>query len=373
MVSLPDSSSYGMKFENNLKLQQSELDENKTVLKSFPTRLGILFGNRCNLKCRMCGNKGLFTRVGIKKPTKFDDEALNDIISYFPYLERLVLSGGEPLVYRECKEVVEIAKRYPNIRLKIMTNGNLINDYWINRFCDAPFKYIAISMDAATEKTYKSIRIKGNFNKIISSIKQINDIKNGNEQEFQLSFVVMRRNLHEILKFVELAHSLNINQISFSAIGNQKSLFYATESVTPKKSYCVELLRLGEKLKDLADEYNIEITNRVPAQILQNSPKFFYEYHKIKKSNLNNNGDFFCDRNWKRLDISPEYTTSCCHSVPTKYTPIYFYSRNIPKIGEIWNSGLFVKARKLIVDHQYDKVCWRSCGKYFNYLTQGVL
>ena len=75
-------------FKKNLKLQQREIRENKIKLESVPTRMIILFGNRCNLRCKMCGNRGLLTRVGIKKTSKLSKEVLSVIISYFPSVKK---------------------------------------------------------------------------------------------------------------------------------------------------------------------------------------------------------------------------------------------------------------------------------------------
>ena len=359
-------------FTQNLRLQNNEIKNNKTFLTSKPTQMGIIFGNKCNLRCKMCGYRGLLTRLGIKENSQLNDEILKDIISYFPYLKSLKLSGGEPLVYKKTRTIVNLAEQFPNLRMEIMTNGNLINNFWLEKFCEVPFKSIAISLDAATEKTYRKIRIRGNFKKVLNSINFMNNLKNGNDPKIQLSFVVMKRNYHEILDFIELAHKYNITQLSYQAISNQRLLFYLKENVTLDKKTCFDLLRCSEEVDDLTNDYNIKCTNRVPGNILRDSPEFFYEYYKINYNDLNDDHLFECNRFWRRLDVTPDFFSTCCFCAPKKYSIIHYNGEPV-KINDIWNSEQFIKARELMGAHQYEKVCRISCPIFFKFKTKGVI
>jgi MoaA/NifB/PqqE/SkfB family radical SAM enzyme len=361
------------KFEHNLKLQKKEYSNGDTNLKSIPTRMSIIFGNRCNLRCKMCGNRGLYTRLKVKNTTKLSEKNLDKIISYFPFLEVLALSGGEPLLYDELKRVVSIAEDYPKLSLKIITNGNLINDFWINKFCGLPFTNISISLDAATEKTYNQIRVRGDFKNVLRSIEKINNSKLGKEPELALNFVVMRRNIHEMEKFVELAHEYNVSKILFQPIQNQRKLFYSMESVTNSDIVCSKLLKLSERVRDLAGQYGIKIVNRIPSFILQDKPEFFFNYFKINKNDLNNNGNFRCPKMWRKVDISPGFVNICPYGVSTDYAPIQYYNVNNEMLNGFWNNDAFVQARQRMIEHRYDDVCKVSCLKLFEYKTKGVL
>jgi len=254
-----------------------------------------------------------------------------------------------------------------------MTNGNLINEYWVERFCNIPFKIIAISLDAASKKTYNKIRLMGNFDNILNSIKSINDQKKGKYPEIQLSFIIMKQNLHEILDFIELAHRYDISKISYQTIKNQRFLFYCLENINNNKRRCFDLLKISDKIKDLTDNYDIECVNRIPGDLLYFKPKIFFEYYKIRSSDLNNDRLFKCNRYWQRLDITPEFYNSCCFSIPNKFTfPNNKDQQNL-QIKEIWNSEEFIKTRLLLKEQEYDKVCKISCPTYFNYKTKGVL
>ncbi len=365
--------SYGVSFKQNFKLQQKEIRDKKTHLKSLPTSIGIYFGNRCNLRCKMCGNKGFFTRAGFKKETKLLKATLEDAVSNFPYLETLIFSGGEPLVYKEFNDILEIARKFLNLKLKLMTNGNLINDYWADRFCEIPFNIIAISLDAATDSTYRKIRLRGKFDKVLGSIKNINDSKDNGKPEIQLSYVVMKRNLDELINFVELAHRYGVSQITYQALNNQRKVFYALENVTLNKHICNELLKISEKLCDLSKDYNIKMINKVPGNILKDNPMVFLDYYDVKEQDFNDDQDFSCNKFWKRLDVSPDYYHTCCFSASKKYLINTSSSQRTQKIKNVWNSDKFVKGRELIKEHKFSQVCPISCYKYFEYKTKGVI
>ena len=254
-----------------------------------------------------------------------------------------------------------------------MTNGNLINDYWVNVLCRAPFDNISISVDAATDKTYRNIRIGGNLNKVIQAIRSINELKNGNRPSIHLSYVVMRRNLHELVQFLELAHQNNVNTISYQTISNQRAFFYSLEKVTHSRKDCEQLLKLSVQLQNLADDYKIKLVNRIPANIMNDNPEFFFNYYNINNNDLNNNGDFKCKASWEKLDISPIFYNTCCFSVPAKHAPIYYNNGDNKKIHEIWNDPIFINARRLMVEGKYNEICRVTCLKFFNYMTNGMI
>lgn len=370
---MQSDASYGVSFNHNFWLQQEEIQEKKTNLRSWPTFMGMYFGNRCNLRCKMCGNRGFFTRAGLKKGTQLSKETLDDIISYFPYLETLILSGGEPLVYKEFKEVLEIARKFPNIKIKLMTNGNLVNDYWVDKFCEIPFDIIAISLDAATDKTYRKIRTRGKFNRVLGSIENINESKDNGKPEIRLSYVVMKRNMDELVKFVELAHKYSATQITFQAINNQRQAFYALENVTINDNSCYQLLKICEKLQDLADDYKIKLINKLPGNILRDNPMSFFDYYNVKENDFNDDQYFSCNKFWKRLDISPDFYHTCCFSASKKYLIKPYSPQRTQKINEVWNSEKFVKGRELMKEHKFSQVCPISCYKLFKYKTKSLI
>lgn len=128
----------------------------------------------CNLRCYFCGQwgrKGFFSG-GPDSDMRFN-EWCTVIDSLVKYREvsglspEITLWGGEPLMYKEFKSIVEYLK-CNQFKLKLITNGVLID-----RYCELirdNFSAVHISIDGPREM-HDSIRGKGVFDKVAANVK----------------------------------------------------------------------------------------------------------------------------------------------------------------------------------------------------------
>ncbi len=134
--------------------------------------------NKCNLKCKHC-----CTSCSIEKENFLETSQLKMIIDSIKELnpKSLVITGGEPLVRDDFKEIIEYIKyKAPHIKLILSTNGTLINNENLD-FIVGNFDKIDISIDGVDEETCSITRGKGVFNKVIKAVralqsKQFNNI-----------------------------------------------------------------------------------------------------------------------------------------------------------------------------------------------------
>ena len=90
----------------------------------------VIFDN-CNLQCPYCVNKGEFshkdTSQMLYNPGREVDVA-RKIVELSPMAKKVVvnLTGGEPLLARNIKEVISILKTSPNVKINLITNFALI-------------------------------------------------------------------------------------------------------------------------------------------------------------------------------------------------------------------------------------------------------
>ena len=154
--------------------------------------------DRCDLRCQYC----------MKEKTEFLPK--KEILS-FEQIERLVdifidqgiekirLTGGEPLVRKNIIELIEkIGKKINKTNLKeltLTTNGTLLNNY-AKDLKKAGIKRINVSLDTLNPIKYKKITRFGDINRVLSGIQTAieNDLKikinvvalkNFNENELQ--------------------------------------------------------------------------------------------------------------------------------------------------------------------------------------------
>jgi organic radical activating enzyme len=77
----------------------------------------------------MCGQRARYRRVLRRRRTELPDRVISEMLSLLPTAALLQVSGGEPLFYPAAARIVDAARLYPQVRVEMMTNGNLI-DCW---------------------------------------------------------------------------------------------------------------------------------------------------------------------------------------------------------------------------------------------------
>lgn len=130
---------------------EDELKAKQPRIVSIQTNLT----NVCPQHCIMC-NKPEWAKIQKGRDAALDPEHTAQELNSLPYLETVVLSGGDPMNYRHLKEYLSAIKE--PIKFGMFTTGL---DNAINRYPDLPlerFGYIRFSIDGATPETWASIR-----------------------------------------------------------------------------------------------------------------------------------------------------------------------------------------------------------------------
>ena len=84
-------------------------------------------------------------------------------------IRKIRLTGGEPLVRKDAKEIIERLAKYP-IELSLTSNGVFI-DKFINSLVIAGVHSINISLDTLDPIKFKSITQRDVFDKVWSNVK----------------------------------------------------------------------------------------------------------------------------------------------------------------------------------------------------------
>ena len=260
-----------------------------TKLKALPTFLDYETVAKCNMKCAMCAcdeslNKFQNTREsGMGKTWSLYEHLL-------PYTSKLELhTSGEVLMGQDFWKALELSEKFKqehSLEVEIFSNGLLLTPAKIKEVLESTLTDITISVDAATEKTYKRIR-GGDFNKLLENIKNlVTENKNHhNKLRITMGYVLMRENIEELPDFVRLAASLGVETISFWPL-------FSTGIDMPKKDregftfyYKQQMLLYYPHLtmekvneaKETAEKLNVRIGV---------SPHFATEYSEFKHADL---------------------------------------------------------------------------------------
>jgi radical SAM protein with 4Fe4S-binding SPASM domain len=208
------------------KLCYMEIIEDRNPKKRLENKMASFeITHRCNLKCIHCCIDA-DSIVSDKKDlsTKKVQEVLNKLIEWGP--ARIMLSGGEPLVRKDfTKLLIYLRKSYKG-KIVVSTNGTLINES-NSEILSKCADQIDISLDGIDEKTCKVVRGTGIFDKVINSVKLL---QNKGFKNITLSMVIGDKNQYLEGKFNELNKMLNTIPLIrvFSAVGrglNNRSSF----------------------------------------------------------------------------------------------------------------------------------------------------
>ncbi|MGQ9705660.1 MAG: radical SAM/SPASM domain-containing protein [bacterium] len=226
----------------------------------YPYNLLIEPTNACNLRCPLCPTgAGLMTR----KVGYMDfDNYMRLIDEMAPYLYTITLANlGEPLLHPKIFEMAEYASK-KNIAVYLSTNAHFIKKEDISKLINSGFEKIDISIDGATDETYKKFRRGGNFKKVIENIRMLSEErkKSGRKTPFlNFNFIIMKHNEHELEKARELVEKLGMDNLQLVAVSIPHYKLMNTEEAlkylpkNPEYSR-FKIGKLGVKLRDERSE-----------------------------------------------------------------------------------------------------------------------
>lgn len=171
----------------------------KAAKEGFPLSGVVTLTARCNLRCVHC----YITPTCEKYPKELNTAEFKNIIDEIADIGclNLVLTGGEPLVRPDFKELYSYARKSGFI-LTLFSNATLMTDEIVALLKDLPPRHVDVSIYGATEETYESITgMKGAYRRCIDGIELLlkNDVK------VRLKSVLMKQNINEFSEMKKLA------------------------------------------------------------------------------------------------------------------------------------------------------------------------
>lgn len=189
-----------------------------------PTAINCSYDSSCNLACPSCRPAIV---MADKHQRKSYDELFNNLLTEFGDQLRIlhITGSGDPFASRHFWGILQsgVLTQYPKIELGLHTNAQLLDKFHWDRIADIhqQINYIEISVDAATEATYKLNRAPGDWNLLLQNMDFIAELRRLNKVKFlQLDFVVQSNNWQEMEQFIELGKRWSVDRILFSALNN---------------------------------------------------------------------------------------------------------------------------------------------------------
>lgn len=328
-------------FLKNSLLSELEISQKRLILDSKPRILLITLSNRCNLNCPMCGKGDTIWEI----PPKIIDQ----IISWFPFLELITWQGGEVFLVERFKELLEKTIPYKNLRQIIITNGLLITEEWARRLASHNNVDLTISIDSVDKKIYESIRRGGSLEKLIQNLKFINRARKESSSKMitTLRCTIMRSNYLHLEKFVEFAKEYEFDILLIAPISGEcdpENIF--SDKDTDAMKY---INQITPKIREKAKKYKIKLLDWLPRLDISNNSK--------RNEELTSNGRKpLCFRPWKQLSMNVKgYIFPECLCAE----PIGDIFNNT--LEDVWNNEKMQKYRKRLSENEYTDWCRSDC------------
>lgn len=161
----------------------------------------------CNYDCLMC-DFGETGTLADELPPSF----YASLRGWAPGLQRIEVLGGEPLaspVFREYLATEDFTA-YPGLEIAMTTNGSYLTPRELPRILRAPIANLVISLNAATADTYAAVnrglpyaRVRTNLDHLLANWRE----GAGSLNAIAYSMVVLKRNVHEVRAFADLARA----------------------------------------------------------------------------------------------------------------------------------------------------------------------
>ena len=151
-------------------------------------KLRISVTDRCNFRCQFCMPK---TPVWLPRNEILSYEEIERVVSLFAELgvEKVRLSGGEPLMRRDIEKLVEMLAHVPGISsLSMTTNGFLLAEK-AEALRKAGLQSITVSLHSLKPERFSEITGGGVFHKVVEGIRAA---KENGFQPLKINAVIIR-------------------------------------------------------------------------------------------------------------------------------------------------------------------------------------
>ena len=177
-----------------------------------PVCLYLETTNRCNLLCTTCPR----TYEELEPPADMSWQLFCSIVDQIPNLSRAVLHGvGEPMLVKNLPRMVRYLKDRGTYVL-FNTNGTVLNEKNGRALIEAGLDELRVSFDAANAESYKAIRGKNYFNRILRNVRAFRDLQERegcSRPRVSAWLTGLRETVEQLPEFVRVAADAGVREV----------------------------------------------------------------------------------------------------------------------------------------------------------------
>ena len=188
------------------------IDTSSDVPEHEPVCLYLETTNRCNLLCTTCPR----TYEELEPPADMSWQLFTSIVDQVPNLQRAVLHGiGEPMLVKNLPRMVRYLKDRCTYVL-FNTNGTVLNEKNGRALIEADLDELRVSFDAANAESYRAIRGKNYFNRILKNVRAFRELqeREGHAKPRVSAWLTgLRETIEELPDFVRVAAETGVKEV----------------------------------------------------------------------------------------------------------------------------------------------------------------
>jgi MoaA/NifB/PqqE/SkfB family radical SAM enzyme len=168
--------------------------------------------NRCNLLCTTCPR----TYEELEPPADMSWGLFTSIVDQIPDLQRAVLHGvGEPMLVKGLPKMVRYLKDRGTYVL-FNTNGTVLNERNGRALIEAGLDELRVSLDAASAKSFRAVRGKDYFGRILRNVRAFRNLqeREGKERPRVSAWLTgLKETIAELPAFVQVAADIGVKEV----------------------------------------------------------------------------------------------------------------------------------------------------------------
>jgi MoaA/NifB/PqqE/SkfB family radical SAM enzyme len=329
--------------------------ERTEVAQQPPVCLYLEVTNRCNLLCTTCPR----TYEELEPPADMSWDLFTSIVDQVPHLARAVLHGvGEPMLVPSLPKMVGYL-RHRGVYVLFNTNGTVLSERNGRALIDAGLDELRVSLDASNRESFKAIRGRDYFGRIIRNVRAFRALQEREAQakpQVSLWLTGLKETVEQLSEFVKVAAEIGVKEVYLqrlvyfadSAIGKAQPDQALFERLTQEEA--VHLKQAEELARSLGITFSASGAASEPGLSLKGS------------------GDgspwSLCRRPWSLMYFTANGRALPCCIAPfsqhgyANYTLGHAATQSLP---EIWNGPAYQEFRAALLSNQPPRSC-ANCG-----------
>ena len=187
---------------------------------AMPLHMQFELTNYCNLQCPVCpAGIGAVGREKQAMDVDFFERIIDEVGPYL--LTASLWAWGEPLLHPQLKDILQVSRKYPFIKL-LSTNGQFLNrDSVIEALIHEPPTVLIVAIDGLTDETNTKFRSGARLEPVLNGVKELAELKREYNQQLpvlHMRFIVMKHNQHQVPELEQFARDHHFDLLSLRTL-----------------------------------------------------------------------------------------------------------------------------------------------------------